>query len=160
MKNRIPKLLLAAFAIASAVGLSSTGGQALAATVVPPAAQAAASTTAGAHDAYTADTSSTIVSPDYVCASSTLCLFQDTGLTGNACPFPMPQSGDTEYSIRAYCGFTVPWGSLNDNTGSRVIFIDNQSGVQYCEPAGYRGTPPLAVRNTGTIYIQYGVTLC
>ena len=150
LKSRIPRLLVVAFAILSVMGLTGMGAQAMAATAVPPAAQAATSPTV-VHSA---------ASPDFTCPSRTLCLFQDTGFSGSVCLFPMPGDGDIWFDLRTQCDFTIPWGSLNDNTGSRVIFEDAQTGAEYCEPAGYRGTPSSTVRNTGYMYIQYGVTSC
>jgi hypothetical protein len=156
------KLLVAAFTIASAVGLTGMGTQALASTAVPHAAPAA--TSAGDSHGYTTAASTTVArpaaSPDFTCPSTSVCLFQGSGLNGAWCVFSMPGDGDQWYDLRSACDFTIPWGSLNDNTGSRVVFKDDQTGAEYCEPAGYRGTPSSAVRNTGYMYIQYGVTSC
>jgi hypothetical protein len=150
----------AALLAAPSAAFASTASPA--ATAVPHAAQAAMSA-AGSH-VYTTTASPAVMrsaaDPDFTCPDRTVCLFQDPGLTGPVCEFPMPGDGDIWFALRSACGFSIPWGSLNDNTGSRVIFQDRQTGAEYCKPAGYRGTPSSAVRNTGYMYIQYGVPDC
>lgn len=160
LTSGILKLAAAALTIASAIGLTGMGAQAAEVTAVPHAKQAA-TLAAGPYRYNAVTVMLTTVSPDFTCPDRTLCLFQDTGLTGLVREFPMPDSGDIWFAIREG-NFTVPWGSLNDKTGSRVVFRDAQTGMEFCENAGYRGTPPntSGERSTGYLYIQYGVPDC
>jgi hypothetical protein len=89
LKSGTLKLAVAAFTIASAIGLTGIGAQAVAATAVP--ATQAAMSAAGPH-LYTAATSATVVLPavgvDFMCPDRTVCLFQNPGHTGGGARVP------------------------------------------------------------------------
>jgi hypothetical protein len=154
LKSRTPKLAVAAFTIASAIGLTGTGAQALAAT------SAAGSTTATSPTV----TSST-ATPDFTCADRTVCVWQDANFSGPGIVESFPTADDSEQWINLVSpggvplGMELPWGSFNNNSGSSVVFGDAQSDTGTCYLPDTRISEPSVVHDR-YMWIEFGNTGC
>jgi hypothetical protein len=105
--------------------------------------------------------------PDFTCPEPALCVFQGSNFDGNVTSFVPSLVGDQWLSLTAN-GLSLPWGSLNNNSGSCVLF-GNASA-----PANQQLVPVLPfTREDGAqlsafpylqggrwIYIEYGNPNC
>jgi hypothetical protein len=106
----------------------------------------------------------TAAAPDFTCSSATFCLFQDPNLTGHHFSFTTDAYNGKWLSVTADpYDFSLPWGSLNNNSGSSEYFYDAQTNIEYCVLPGQIGNPTgdsAKMINARYLYIKYGVTTC
>jgi hypothetical protein len=102
--------------------------------------------------------------PDFTCPSRTFCLFQDPNLTGYNFSFTTDVYNGEWLSVTADPFiFSLPWGSLHNNSDSTVYFFDKQTRTEYCVTPNSSGNPtgPAArMVNARYLYIKYGITTC
>src|SRR5579863_2558826 len=137
---------IAATAIAS-LGLAATTAQA--ATSNPHASHSAVKTVKlGASPRFSCDANAPAV-----------CVFQGANFSGNpAVPFSPSTFGETWTNLVTY-GFSLPWGSFYDDSGSSVVFGDGQTGITKCYVPGSRISEPEVV-NDRWMWIEFGNTEC
>jgi hypothetical protein len=105
-----------------------------------------------------------VAGPDFTCPSRSFCLFQEPNLVGNVFVFTTDVYNGQWFSVTASpFDFSLPWGSLNDNSNSTVYFWDAQTGNEYCITPGQRGNPTgssAGVIHARYIFIKLGVPTC
>lgn len=106
----------------------------------------------------------TAAAPDFTCPSATFCLFQDPNLTGHHFSFTTDVYNGRWLSVTADpYDFSLPWGSLHNNSNSTEYFYDEQTNHEYCVLPGASGNPTGDSANmiyARYLYIKYGVTTC
>lgn len=128
-----------------------------------PAANAAITRPAGSAHATSAHTRS--IQPDYTCPSRHVCVFHGTSFNGYHHAYATTSNKNKWISLTASPGnFSLPWGSVNNNSGSSVRF-ENTSGDWECIFPHIKasvGNHVLAnaTRHYRYMYIEYGNTEC
>jgi hypothetical protein len=72
-------------------------------------------------------TAKSAAQPDFTCSSPGICVFQGPDFNGNPTDFVPSLEPDTWLSLTQF-GLTLPWGSVNNNSGSSIRFEDAQNG--------------------------------
>jgi hypothetical protein len=99
----------------------------------------------------------------FTCPSPAVCVFQGLNFTGYVATYPTFGASGGWLNLRNPGGLKVPWGSFNDNSGSRVQFWNKTLGATWCFPAHTRlsgSGGPNGHTSAGWMQIDYGVPNC
>src|ERR1035437_2234341 len=109
------------------------------------------------------------VQPDFTCNTPGVCFFDGADFTGAATNY-IPSLEPDRWLSLTQDGLTLPWGSLNNNSGSSVVVEDAQDGHSHCFPPNGQWTEAeidnnispffSGIRSFRYVYIEYGNTLC
>jgi Peptidase inhibitor family I36 len=99
------------------------------------------------------------VSPDFTCPSAVVCIFKQTNFAGAVLNIPTSNNSHW-FNLTNGTGFTLPFGSFNDNSGSSIVLGNASTGATKCFLPHTRINAPDSVRRDRYIWIEFGVTDC
>jgi hypothetical protein len=91
--------------------------------------------------------------------SPRVCVFDGADYTGTKIWYVPATAGSGWLSMRAK-GLTIPWASLDNNSGSSIVFLNNSTHHAYCFGPSERRANAVDPIDAGYIHIEFGVTDC